>query len=110
MRTHLTAVLARGLDPWRWPSGSQPLGTRMLMPTACCAGRYIAQGHVTKNQPITVPIFCNGEVSLELPEVFSDLLQYGARVGVLEDANKGCCCRRSNYLFRFVQSVASNEH
>ena len=75
-----------------------------------CAGRYIAQGHVTKNQPITVPIFCNGEVSLELPEVFSDLLQYGARVGVLEDANKGCCCRRSNYLFRFVQSVASNEH
>ena len=21
---------ARGLDPWRWPNGSQPLGTRML--------------------------------------------------------------------------------
>ena len=20
---------ARGLDPWRWPNGSQPLGTRM---------------------------------------------------------------------------------
>ena len=21
--------VARGLDPWRWPNGSQPLGTRM---------------------------------------------------------------------------------
>ena len=21
--------MARGLDPWRWPNGSQPLGTRM---------------------------------------------------------------------------------
>ena len=21
---------ARGLDPWRWPNGSQPLGTRMV--------------------------------------------------------------------------------
>ena len=22
----------RGHDPWRWPNGSQPLGTRMIMP------------------------------------------------------------------------------